>query len=96
MCSRSPTAPMTVTSSPMLGCALAPALSMRSITAWTSSEVAEGFITIIMGSGSLKGEGAYWGYGGPDGADVWHVRRGGARPGARVADGVTGARRPSA
>src|SRR5687768_16512028 len=47
-CSRSPTAPITVTSSPREGCALAPQDSMRSMTAWTWSSVAPAFITIII------------------------------------------------
>ena len=41
-------APMTVTSSPRLGWARAPTDSIRSMTAWISSSVAVGFITIIM------------------------------------------------
>jgi hypothetical protein len=47
-CSRSPTAPITVTSSPREGWARAPQDSMRSMTAWTSWSVAVGFITIII------------------------------------------------
>src|SRR4051794_27140553 len=41
-------APMTVTSSPRDGCARAPTLSMRAMTAWMSSSVAVGFMTIII------------------------------------------------
>ena len=48
-CSRSPTAPITVTSSPREGWARAPQDSIRSMTAWISSSVAVDFITIIMG-----------------------------------------------
>ena len=48
MCSRSPMAPMTVTSSPWLGWARAPTDSIRSMTARISSSVAVCFITIIM------------------------------------------------
>ena len=47
-CSRSPIAPITVTSSPRDGCARAPTLSMRAMTAWMSSSVAVGFMTIII------------------------------------------------
>ena len=47
-CSRSPIAPITVTSSPREGCARAPQDSIRSMTACTCSSVAVGFITIIM------------------------------------------------
>src|SRR4051794_36201002 len=47
-CSRSPTAPITVSSSPREGCALAPTDSIRSITAWISASEAVGFITIII------------------------------------------------
>src|SRR3954464_9407546 len=47
-CSRSPTAPITVTSSPREGWARAPQDSIRSMTAWISSSVAVAFITIIM------------------------------------------------
>src|SRR5918994_3323565 len=48
-CSRSPMAPITVTSSPRDGWARAPQDSIRSMTACTCSSVAVGFITIIMG-----------------------------------------------
>src|SRR3954452_19597670 len=41
-------APITVTSSPRLGCACAPTDSIRSMTAWISSSEAVGFITIII------------------------------------------------
>src|SRR3954470_18990275 len=47
-CSRSPTAPITVSSSPREGCAFAPTDSIRSITAWISASEAVGFITIII------------------------------------------------
>ena len=47
-CSRSPIAPITVTSSPRDGWARAPQLSMRAMTAWMSSSVAVGFMTIII------------------------------------------------
>ena len=50
MCSRSPIAPITVTSSPRLGWARAPTPSIRVMTASTSSSVAVCFITIIMRS----------------------------------------------
>src|SRR3954470_7215658 len=52
MCSMSPIAPITVTSSPREGWARAPAASMRSITVWISSSVAAAFITIIISLGS--------------------------------------------
>ena len=41
-------APITVTSSPRDGCARAPTLSMRAMTAWMSSSLADGFMTIII------------------------------------------------
>jgi hypothetical protein len=47
-CSRSPIAPMIVTSSPREGCARAPHDSIRAMTACTCSSVAVGFITIII------------------------------------------------
>ena len=53
MCSRSPTAPITVTSSPRLGWACAPTDSIRPMTAWTWSSVAVSFITIIILSAFL-------------------------------------------
>ena len=46
-------APMTVTSSPVLGWARAPTDSIRSMTARISSSVAACFITIIMPSAFL-------------------------------------------
>src|SRR3954451_11449721 len=46
-------APITVSSSPRLGCAWAPTDSILSMTAWMSSSEAVGFITIIMGWFSL-------------------------------------------
>src|SRR3954452_9521623 len=47
-CSRSPIAPITVTSSPREGWACAPQDSIRLMTAWISSSVAVAFITIII------------------------------------------------
>ena len=69
-CSRSPIAPMTVTSSPRDGWARAPHDSMRAMTACTCSSVAVGFITIIMG---LRFSWNTW--------DVGDCRWSGARPG---------------
>jgi hypothetical protein len=53
-CSRSPTAPMTVTSSPRERWALRPTPSTRVTTAWISSSVAVGFITIITSLQSFR------------------------------------------
>ena len=49
-CSTSPIAPITVTRAPELRCALAPACSIFSTTARTSSSVAVSLITIIIKS----------------------------------------------
>jgi hypothetical protein len=48
MCSRSPIAPITVTSSPLERWARAPTDSIRSTTECTCSSVASDFITIII------------------------------------------------
>src|SRR3954468_22587065 len=51
-CSRSPIAPITVTSSPRDGWARAPTASMRSMTDSISASVAPAFITIIIRNSS--------------------------------------------